>query len=81
MSLNDASRIVNDGSKMMLQIVVSLTDDYKPVIYNHNMIIVQATGATFTTLNFYHNQPMRPQRYSLTLHWTERIAWDKHSAC
>jgi len=44
MSVNDASRIVIDDSRVMLQIVVSLTDDSSCVIYNCNMFIVQANG-------------------------------------
>ncbi len=43
MSVNDASRIVIDESRLMLQIVASLTDDSKGVIYNYNMFIVQVT--------------------------------------
>ncbi len=43
MSVNDASRITIDDPRVMLQIVVSLTDDSTGVIYYHNMLIVQAT--------------------------------------
>ncbi len=43
MSENDASGIVIDDSRVMLQIVVSLTDDSRGIIYNKNMVIVQAT--------------------------------------
>ncbi len=46
MSVNDASRIVIDDSRVMLQIVDSLTDDSRGVICNLNMFIVQATGKT-----------------------------------
>ncbi len=42
MSVNDASRIISDDSKVMLQIVVSLTDDSRGIIYNCNMFIVQS---------------------------------------
>jgi hypothetical protein len=42
MSENDASRIIIDSSRVMLQIVASLTDDFRGVIYNPNMFIVQA---------------------------------------
>ncbi len=45
MSLNDASRIVIDNSRMTLHIVVSLTDNSRGIIYYYNMFIVQATGA------------------------------------
>ncbi len=44
MSLNDASRIIINDSTVMLQIVTSLTDDYRVIIYDCNMFIVQATG-------------------------------------
>ncbi len=45
MCVNDASRIVIDGSRGMLQTVASLTDDSTGVIiYDHNMFIVQVTG-------------------------------------
>jgi hypothetical protein len=37
--------IVNDASRVMLLIVVALTDDSIGLIYNHNMFILQATGA------------------------------------
>ena len=46
MSVNDASRIVIDDSRMMLQIVASLTDNSKGIIYNGNMLIVQAGNNT-----------------------------------
>jgi hypothetical protein len=35
--------IITDNSRVMLQIVVSLTDNYRGIIYHHNMFIVQAT--------------------------------------
>jgi hypothetical protein len=38
---NDASGIVSDDSRVMLQIVVSLTDDSRGIIYKQNMVIVQ----------------------------------------
>ncbi len=44
MSVNDASRIIIDDSRVKLQIVASLIDDSRGVIYNCNMFIVQATG-------------------------------------
>ncbi len=44
MSVNDASKIVIDAFRVMLQVVVSLTDDSRGVIYGHNMFIVQAAG-------------------------------------
>ena len=48
MSVNDASKIPIDDSRVTLQIVVSLTDDSVGVIYYRNMFIVQATGPKFT---------------------------------
>ncbi len=44
MSVNNDSRIVIEKSRVMLQIVVSLTDDSRGIIYSRNMFIVQATG-------------------------------------
>ncbi len=43
MSVNDASRIVIDNSRVTLQIVSSLTDDSGGIIYCCNMFIVQDT--------------------------------------
>ncbi len=37
MSVNDSSRIVIDNSEVMLQIVASLPDDSRGIIYDHNM--------------------------------------------
>ena len=44
MSLNDATRIIIDDSRVVLQIVASLTDNSTGIIYNCNMFIVQATA-------------------------------------
>jgi hypothetical protein len=44
MSVNDTSWIIIDDSRVRLQIVASLTDDYRGVIYNGNVFIVQASG-------------------------------------
>ncbi len=41
MSVNDPSGTTIGNSRVMLQIVASLTDDSKGVIYNCNMFIVQ----------------------------------------
>jgi hypothetical protein len=41
MSVNDVSRIIIDDSRVLLLIVVSLTDDSKGTIYDCNMFIVQ----------------------------------------
>ncbi len=43
MSENDASKIIIDDSKVMLQIVASLTDNSRSIIYDHNMLMVQGT--------------------------------------
>jgi hypothetical protein len=52
MSENDASSIVIDNSSVTFQIVVSLTDGSRGVIYDHNMLIVKATdGHTFLRSN------------------------------
>ncbi len=43
MRVNDASRIIMDDSRVMLQIVASFTDDSIGVIHEHNTCLVQAT--------------------------------------
>jgi hypothetical protein len=43
MSENDASRIKIDDSRVMLQIVPSLSDNSRGIIYNCNVFIGQAT--------------------------------------
>ncbi len=53
MSVNDASRIVIDNSRVMLQILASLTDNSRGIIYNRNLFIVQAgnsKGGSITVL-------------------------------
>ncbi len=46
MSVSDASTIVIDNSRVMLQFVASLlTDDLRSVIYDRNVFIVHATEA------------------------------------
>jgi hypothetical protein len=47
MIVNDASRIIIDDSRVMLQIVASLTDNSWSVINNHNMFMVLAKGLMF----------------------------------
>jgi hypothetical protein len=42
--VNDTSRCVIDDSRVALQIVASLTDDSRGVIYDRNVFILQATG-------------------------------------
>ncbi len=49
MSENDTSRIVIDNSRVMIQIVASLTDNSRGVIYDPSMFIVQTTESS----NFY----------------------------
>jgi hypothetical protein len=41
MSVNDASRIVIDDYNVTLQIVASLTDDYKGITYARNRLLSQ----------------------------------------
>ncbi len=43
MSVKDAFRIVTDDSRVMLQMLASLPDDSRSIIYDRNMFIVQAT--------------------------------------
>ncbi len=43
MTVTDASKIVIDNSRVMLQIVASFTNGSRGVIYNHSMFNVQAT--------------------------------------
>ncbi len=45
MCVNDASRIVIDNSRAMLQMVASLADNFIGNIFNCNMFIVQAIDA------------------------------------
>jgi len=49
--------IVIDDSRVMFQIVVSLTDDFRGVIDNHNMFIVQAVHVSFTVLHRWLLEP------------------------
>ncbi len=44
MSVNDTCRIVIDDSRVMLQIVASLTDDSRGIIYDRNVFLVQASA-------------------------------------
>jgi hypothetical protein len=44
MSVNDASSIIIDDSRVMLQIGASLTDNSRVIIYDRNMFIVQDIG-------------------------------------
>ncbi len=45
-SVNDASRGVMDDSRVMLQIMASLPDDSRGVVYDCKKFIVQATEMT-----------------------------------
>ncbi len=45
MSKNDASKLIINDTRVMLQKLASLTDYSRGVIYNRNMFIVQATGS------------------------------------
>ncbi len=53
MNVNDASRIVIEGSRVMLQIVASLTDDSRGIVYNNIMFIVQATLVVAKLLEYF----------------------------
>jgi hypothetical protein len=44
MSVDETLRIIINDSRVMPQIVASLTDDSRGIIYNCNMFIVQAIG-------------------------------------
>ncbi len=44
--LNDGSKIIIDDSRVTLQIVASLTDDSRGVIYDCNIFKIQATDAS-----------------------------------
>ncbi len=39
--------MVIDHSRVMLQIVASLTDGSRGIIYNHSMFVVKATDSSF----------------------------------
>ena len=52
MSENDASRIIIDDSRVMLQIVASLTDDSRGVIYNRNVFYSRGHKSELTA-SFY----------------------------
>jgi hypothetical protein len=41
--INYTTRVVNYAPRVTLQIVASLTDNARVIIYNHNVFIVQAT--------------------------------------
>ncbi len=47
MSINDASRIIIDNSRVTLQNLASLTYDSRGVIDNCNVLIEQAIGQIF----------------------------------
>jgi hypothetical protein len=51
MRLNDDSRIVIDGTRVTLQILASLTNNYSCIIYNHNMFMGYATGVIIVKYN------------------------------
>ena len=53
MSVNDASRIVIDNYRVTLQIVPSLTGDFKGIIYNDNMSTVHNTGRKYENIRHF----------------------------
>jgi len=44
MNVDEASGIIIDNSRVTLEIMASLTDDSRGVIYDHKMLIAQATA-------------------------------------
>ncbi len=50
MSVNDASRVIIDNSRVMFQIVASFTDGSRGIIYNCNMFIAEATATYFVNV-------------------------------
>jgi hypothetical protein len=50
MSEKNAPRIVIDDSRVTIQILVSLTDDTRNAIYNHNMFILKTTDVQVKNL-------------------------------
>ncbi len=74
MSVNDASTIVIDVSKMMLQIVTSITDNSRGIIYDCKIFIVQATGPKFYSIDQnvskFHVLEQGILRGSMTVHLT-----------
>jgi hypothetical protein len=51
MSAIDASRIVIDDSRVTVQNVASLIGDSIGVLYNHNVLIIQATNHQIASTN------------------------------
>jgi hypothetical protein len=49
MNANDTFKITIDDSRAMLQIVASLTNNFRVVIYDCNMFIAQATSLITTS--------------------------------
>ncbi len=47
--------IVNDDSKIINKLEISLTDDASIVIYDHHMLIVQATNELWPVLLSYYD--------------------------
>jgi hypothetical protein len=62
MSVNDTSKIVIDDSRMMLQIVTSLGENSRGVIYNCKMFIVLAPGHVFMSILLQILQPIKNLR-------------------
>jgi hypothetical protein len=64
MSVNDDSRNVIDDSRAMLQFAASLTGESRGIIYDYNMLIVQATGVNAVEI------VPRIERIFPCSHWT-----------
>jgi hypothetical protein len=52
MSVNHNCRIIIDGSRVMLQIVASLNDDSRGVIYNYDVFIIEASDVNKKMTSF-----------------------------
>jgi hypothetical protein len=69
MCINDISRIVIDDSRGMLQIVASLAHDYRGIIYDHNMFIIQANVFIPRSTGTPERRYLYPDRGDILGHW------------
>ncbi len=63
MSVTDAFMIIIDDSRVMLQIVASLTDYSRAVIYNRNVFILLATDVVLPNILLKNLQSLLWQGY------------------
>jgi hypothetical protein len=84
MSVDEASMIVIDDSIVMLKIVASLTDNFRGIIYDYVMFIVQATGlGPHLIANFClqesanRSMPRRITQPKVLLHLALTPSWEK----